>query len=321
MDDTAIARVRRFNRTVTQCVGALDERYLARGRPLGAARVLWEIGQDGCDVRSLRSRLSLDSGYLSRLLRSLEADRLVSVGVGATDRRARTARLTAKGRAERELLDTRSDALARSLLDPLTERQRQRLAAAMAEVQALLTAALVQVDVVDPADPPAQHCLHEYFAELGRRFPAGFDPGLALPSELDAMRPPAGVFLVATLLGEPVGCGGLKLRPDQPADVKRMWVAPSARGLGLGRRMLTELEARAAGSGRDRIRLETNGALTEAIAMYRSSGYRDVAAFNDEPYAELWFEKRLDRLSRAAADEGRDGPDGRRRHAPTPDRP
>ena len=119
MEDAAVARVRGFNRTVTQCVGALDERYLARDRPLGAARVLWEISEDGCDVRSLRARLSLDSGYLSRLLRSLEADRLVTVGVGATDRRVRTVRLTAQGQAERQLLDTRSDALARSLLDPL----------------------------------------------------------------------------------------------------------------------------------------------------------------------------------------------------------
>jgi DNA-binding MarR family transcriptional regulator len=320
MDDTAIARVRGFNRTVTQCVGALDERYLARGRSLGAARVLWEIGEDGCDVRSLRSRLSLDSGYLSRLLRSLEADRLVSVGVGASDRRVRTVRLTAKGRAERELLDTRSDALARALLDPLTEGQRQRLVAAMAEVQALLTAALVQVDAVDPADPQAQHCLQEYFSELARRFPTGFDPGPSLPVELDAMRPPEGVFLVATRLGEPVGCGGLKLHAHQPPDVKRMWVAPSARGLGLGRRLLTELEARAAASGADRVRLETNGALTEAIAMYRSSGYRQVAAFNDEPYAQLWFEKRLDRLSRAAAGEGQDGPDGRSTVAMAPRR-
>jgi len=321
VDEAAIARVRGFNRTVTQCVGALDERYLARDRPLGAARVLWEIGEDGCDVRALRARLSLDSGYLSRLLRSLEADRLVSVGVAATDRRVRTVRLTAEGRAERALLDARSDALARSLLDPLTERQRQRLVASMGEVQALLTAALVQVDAVDPGDPQAQHCLHEYFSELARRFPAGFDPGPGLPVELDAMRPPAGVFLVATLLGEPVGCGGLKLHADQPPDVKRMWVAPTARGLGLGRRLLTELEARAAASGSDAIRLETNGTLIEAIAMYRSCGYREVPAFNDEPYAQLWFEKRLDGLSRAAAGEGRDGPDGRRRRAPRPGRP
>src|SRR5262245_24163459 len=146
MDETAVAGVRRFNRTVTQCVGALNEHYLARDRPLGAARVLWEIGDDGCEIRSLRARLALDSGYLSRLLRMLEADHLVAVDASVTDGRVRTAHLTKKGRAERELLDRRSDELARSLLDPLTEAQRRRLVAAMAEVQSLLTASLVEVD-------------------------------------------------------------------------------------------------------------------------------------------------------------------------------
>ncbi len=75
-----IAQVRRFNRTVTRRVGALDDRFLARGRPLGEARVLWEIGPGGCEVRTLRSRLGLDSGYLSRLLRSLEKEGLIQGG-------------------------------------------------------------------------------------------------------------------------------------------------------------------------------------------------------------------------------------------------
>src|ERR687887_2544096 len=98
-----IERVRRFNRTVTQRIGALNDAYLARGRPLGQARVLWEIGPDGADVRSLRARLDLDSGYLSRLLRSLERDRLVVVDADRSDKRVRKVRLTAAGSAEREL--------------------------------------------------------------------------------------------------------------------------------------------------------------------------------------------------------------------------
>jgi DNA-binding MarR family transcriptional regulator len=154
MDAAMTARVRAFNREVTQRVGALDDRYLARGRPLGEARLLWEIGDDGCDVRTLRSRLDLDSGYLSRLLRSLEAARLVTVGPGEGDRRVRTARLTAAGRAERAALDRRSDELAASLLEPLNARQRERLVAAMGEVQRLLTAALVEIA---PANPAGEH--------------------------------------------------------------------------------------------------------------------------------------------------------------------
>src|ERR1700693_5548396 len=100
MDQAMIAQVRRFNRVVTQNVGALNERYLARDHSLGEARVLWEIGAGGCDVRTLRTRLGLDSGYLSRLLGSLVAAGLVVLGRSGSDRRIRTARLTPAGVTE-----------------------------------------------------------------------------------------------------------------------------------------------------------------------------------------------------------------------------
>jgi DNA-binding MarR family transcriptional regulator/GNAT superfamily N-acetyltransferase len=293
MDDVMVSRVRQFNRAITQRVGALDDRYLARSRPLGEARVLWEIGERGSDVRQLRTLLDLDSGHLSRLLRSLEAQGLIAVGPSEHDRRVRTARLTRSGEAERRELDRRSDDLASSLLEPLTEPQRERLVAAMDEVERLLTAALVQIDAVDPAHHVARTCLREYFAELDRRFDAGFDPAQSRRIDLEEMRPPTGVFLVATLRAEPVGCGALRFHPNEPTELKRMWVAPAARGLGIGRRLLTELEAYAAANGARTLRLDTNRTLTEAIAMYRSSGYRAVDAFNDEPYAHHWFEKHL----------------------------
>ena len=152
----------------------------------------------------------------------------------------------------------------------------------------------LEITVVDPAQPAAQHCLREYFAELDRRFDAGFDPTTSLPAEPDEMRPPAGLFLVAMLHGEPVGCGALKFHRDEPTELKRMWVASSVRGLGVGRRLLEELELRAVELGSSTIRLETNRTLEEAIALYRSAGYREVAAFNDERYANHWFEKHLD---------------------------
>ena len=116
MADATVDQVRRFNRVVTERVGALNDRFLGRERPLGEARLLWEIGLEGCEVRLLRARLGLDSGYLSRLLRSLETAGLVTVAAGAGDRRVRVARLTAAGRRERATLDKRSDELARSLL-------------------------------------------------------------------------------------------------------------------------------------------------------------------------------------------------------------
>ncbi len=289
-----VGQVRSFNRTVTQRIGALNDAFLSRDRPLGQARLLWEIGPDGCDVRRLRSRLDLDSGYLSRLLRSLEQDGLVVVEPSQADGRVRIARLTARGLAERAVLDQRSDDAAGSMLRPLSARQRTRLVAAMAEVERLLVASAVRVAGCDPRHPDARSCLRAYFGELARRFDGGFDPAQSISADDDELTAPAGLLLVATLHGEPVGCGALKFHGDGPAEVKRMWVSPAVRGLGLGRRLLAELEARAAASGVRGLRLETNRALAEAIGLYRDAGYHEVAAFSDEPYAHHWFEKALD---------------------------
>ena len=293
MEDALISQVRSFSRVVTQRVGALNDRFLARDRSLGESRLLWEIGPDGQEVRSLRVNLDLDSGYLSRLLRSLESDGLVTVETDGSDRRVRRARLTSAGRRERALLDRRSDELAASLLEHLTAHQRTHLVEAMAQVERLLTAAIVRVEPLDPGHPRARECLAEYFGELDRRFDAGFDPALSIAADSEELRPPAGVLLVATLRSQAIGCGALKLHPGEPAEIKRMWVAESARGLGVGRRVLAELETYAADHGTDRVRLETNRALVEAIGLYRSAGYAEVAPFNDEPYAHHWFEKAL----------------------------
>jgi DNA-binding MarR family transcriptional regulator/GNAT superfamily N-acetyltransferase len=288
-----VEQVRSFNRLVTQSVGALQDHYLSRSLPLGEARVLWEIGPGGCDVRTLRARLDLDSGYLSRLLRSLEGAGLVRVRPSDDDRRVRTASLTAAGRRERGLLDRRSDDLAQSLLAPLSESQRERLVTAMGEVERLLTAGLVRIEVVDPESPAAAYCLGEYYAEIGRRFEDGFDHTISLAATPQQLRLPAGLFVVAFLHAEPIGSGALKFHGRRPAELKRMWVAPQARGLGLGRRLLAELERLALEHGVRTLRLETNKSLVEAIALYRSSGWREVDAFNDERYAHHWFEKRL----------------------------
>ena len=293
-DEDLPARVRSFNRTVTQRVGALSDHYLARARPLGASRVLWEIGPGGTDARALRARLDLDSGYLSRLLRGLQDEGLIQVVLAEGDHRVRTAVLTDAGRAERAELDRLSDDLAAALLAPLNDRQRDQLAAAMGTVERLLTAGLVTFAVTDPASPEARACMAAYFAELGERFDGGFDPGASLPATDADLVEPSGLLLLARLHGEPVGCGALKFHGTEPAELKRMWVANRARGLGLGRRLLAELENQARRHGVTVVRLETNQALTEAITLYRSAGYAEVSAFSDEQYAHHWFEKQLD---------------------------
>ena len=293
MDADMTGQIRSFNRTVTQRVGALSDAFLGRGRPLGQARLLWEIGPDGTDVRALRARLELDSGYLSRLLRSLAADGLVDVRPSRSDGRVRTAHLTSHGLAERAELDRRADDVAASILRPLTDGQRARLITAMAEVERLLAASAVRVSVCDPRHPHARFCEQAYFAELARRFDAGFDPVHSHTASVADLTPPAGLLLVATLHGEPAGCGALRFHGGDPAEVKRRWVSPARRGLGLGRRLLAELEAHAAANGARVLRLETNRSLAEAISLYRTAGYREVAPFNGEPYAHHWFEKTL----------------------------
>ena len=147
---------------------------------------------------------------------------------------------------------------------------------------------------VEPADSAtARWCIDSYFAELDTRFETGFDPELSLSADADELTPPRGVLLVAWRDDEPLGCGALKFHDDRPTEIKRMWVSRTARGLGLGRRMLDALEQQAAAHGAAAVQLETNRSLTEAIAMYRSAGYREVEAFNDEPFAHHWFEKQL----------------------------
>lgn len=298
-----IARVREFNRTVTERIGALDDHYLARGRPLGQSRLLWEIGAAGggdaggagAELRDLRERLGLDSGYLSRQLRALEGDGLVRVEPAPHDSRVRVVRLTERGLAERRELDRVSDELAGGILDPLTERQRTRLLDAMDEVRRLLTASAVEVRTVDPGDPAARASIAAYFAELAARFDVGFDPAQARPTNDDEFREPSGAFLVAFLHGAPVGCVGVKLHRGGAgfAEVKRLWVSPDVRGLGLGARLLREVEAAAVRLGAASVRLDTNRSLTEAIAMYRARGYVEIPDFNGERYADFWFEKRL----------------------------
>lgn len=151
----------------------------------------------------------------------------------------------------------------------------------------------IEISIEPPTTAAAQYCLQSYFAELDTRFDTGFDPSISNPAEVDELTEPAGLLLVARLQGDPIGCGALKLHGTEPAEIKRMWVAGSARGMGLGKRILRELENHALDRGARAVRLETNQSLSEAINLYTSAGYTEVPAFNDEPFAHHWFEKRL----------------------------
>ena len=295
MTSAHVEEVRRFHRLVTQRAGALEERFLGRDRPLGESRVLFEIGPQGAELRDLRSRLGLDSGYLSRLVQSLSSAGLVTLSARPDDERARRAELTPAGLSEYDEVNRRSDQVAEGILAPLTESQRGRLVAAMTEVNSLLKVAALVIERVDPASAVAQWCLAQYFAELAVRFDGGFDARRSQPTDPADLVPPRGAFLLASADQEPLACGTIKLMAPGVGYLRRMWVAPSARGLGVGRRMLAALEAQAQELGVTTIRLDTNRSLSEAIQMYRRSGYHEVPPFSDEVYADYFFEKQLSR--------------------------
>lgn len=151
----------------------------------------------------------------------------------------------------------------------------------------------MQLLPTDPEHPDARACLAQYTVELNRRSSRRFDPAVGATAAPHELRPPAGEFFVAYLKGEPLGCGGVKHHADAPSEIKRMWIAPQARGLGLGRRLLERLETCAGQAGASRARIETNSDLEEALALYLSAGWVEVDQFNDEPFADRWLEKRL----------------------------
>jgi DNA-binding MarR family transcriptional regulator len=282
---------REFNRFYTRVIGVLTDRYLGQARPLAEARLLFEIGTGGATIRDLRGRLGLDSGYLSRLLRSLQDQGLVRVRSHPADERARIADLTPEGRAELAELSERSTAVAAGLLAPLTDQQRAELIDAMEIVRRRLRLAAITIEVTDPASPPARHCLTAYAAEIGQRFPAGFDASTLVPAtEVAGAR---GAFLIAREQDHPVGCGAVRTLVAPVGEIRHLWVDASARRLGLGRRLLRELEAQAAGRDLRVIRLDTNEVLTEAISLYQADGYREIPRYNDDPYAHHWLEKEL----------------------------
>jgi DNA-binding MarR family transcriptional regulator len=288
-----IDSIRAFNRTVTRRLGVLNERYLGRNRPLVESRLLFEIGTRGASVRDLRARLGLDSGFSSRLLRTLERKKLLKTERTGSDGRLRIARLTRSGLAELERINSLSDELARSMLASLSPDQARRLVTAMSEVDRLVRASSVEFAPTDLRSADAQRCLQKYYAELADRFPGGFKLHPDDAPVAGELVPPGGCMLIASLFGEAIGCGMMRTLEPGVGEIKRMWISPEVRGLGVGRRLLTVLEGAAIARKMRAIRLDTNASLAEALSLYRACGYREIPRYNANPYAQHWFEKTL----------------------------
>ncbi|WP_183904971.1 helix-turn-helix domain-containing GNAT family N-acetyltransferase [Rhizobium sp. BK008] len=286
-----VSRVRRFNRAVTSEVGALDTSFLGRGRPLGAARVLNAIGKGQSDVAMIRDYLGLDSGLMSRLLRSLEEEGLIETVANSEDARRRIVRLTESGRSEFRAYEALSNTQAQSFL--ARHRRPEELLCAMDIVASSLRRDHIILEEQDPRHEDARYCLSEYYGELARRFEKGFDVSLSRDPDAKDMIRPHGAFLVAISDGLPIGCVGLKGSGGEVAEIKRLWVAPSARGLGLAKHLMTAAETIARELSVKILRLDTNSALPEATQLYRGTGWNEIDRFNDDPYPDTFFEKRL----------------------------
>ncbi|MCE7029768.1 bifunctional helix-turn-helix transcriptional regulator/GNAT family N-acetyltransferase [Jiella avicenniae] len=286
-----VSRFRRFARASVSEVGALDHSFLGRGRPLGVARVLNAIGHGKGDVSEIRAYLGLDSGLVSRMLRGLEEEGLVETTPDPADGRRRIVTLTPAGEAEFAAYEALSDDRARHAL--ARHANPEALLAAMDLVASAFGRDQIALREVDPRSDVARYCLGEYYAELARRFERGFDVALSADPEAGSMIRPRGAFVVAFSDDMPVGCVGLKGTCADYAEVKRLWVAPAARGLGLAWKIMAQVEAIARELGVPLLRLDTNKALPEAVAMYRKSGWTEIDRFNDDPYPDFFFEKRL----------------------------
>jgi len=285
------AAVRRFNRSFTERTGVLSDHYLGQERPLAEARLLFEIGSRPRAIRELRINLGLDSGYLARLLHSLERQGLLELVVDPQDRRARIATLTSAGTDELQDLNNRADAAADALLGQLPDREQLQILDAMALIERLLRKAAISLQEVDPGSPEAQSCLGAYAEELDRRFPEGF--ALSDLVSADEVRA-GGACVIARDQGRAVGCAVLRRLPSGDFEIRHLWVSPEDRGLGIARLLLTRLETLTRERGSQTIRLDTHRVLGEAIALYRTSGYEEISPYDANPHAQLWFEKQLE---------------------------
>lgn len=291
MNIDPISRIRRFNRAVTTQVGALDNSFLGRARPLGVARVLNAVGHGIADIARLREYLGLDSGLMSRLLRTLEDEGLVETVPHPEDARRRMVELTAAGRREFRAYEKLSNAQASDII--AHHSRPDTLLAAMDIIACALGRDRIVIEETGPRSEEARYCLGKYYGELAQRLDCGFDVSLSLDPEAKDIMRPRGAFLVAMSDGLPIGCVGLKGTDHAYAEIKRLWVSPAARGLGIARDLMNAAEEAARGLSIDVLRLDTNSGLSEAVALYRKTGWTEIPRFNEDPYPDIFFEKRL----------------------------
>lgn len=286
-----VAQVRRFNRFYTNVAGLLREGLLGTDLTLTEARLVFDLAQrDQTDVSALRDTLALDAGYLSRLIKRLEARGLLKRTLSKTDARRQVLSLTARGRRSFRTLDERSAREVRGLLEPLAPADRQRLVGAMETIRGLLEpgdpARLVVLRTPRPGD--YGWIVQFHGATYAEQF--GWDVRFeALIAEIVSgfardHDPTREACWIAELGGEPVGSIFCMRKSERVAQLRLLCVEPRARGLGIGARLVDECVDFARRAGYHRMTLWTNDVLTSARRIYDAAGFTLV---DEEPHSDF----------------------------------
>lgn len=300
MIDDPVVAVRAFNRFYTRVLGLLDEGLAHTAYSLTEARVLFEIAHHGvASVADLRSWLGVDAGYLSRILARFEDDGLVVRERTEADARRQVARLTERGRAAFADLDKRSSADVADLLDPLTEPGRQRLVGAMHEVERLLS---------DRGEDPTPIIRAPRAGEFGwvvQRHGALYAAEYGWNDEFEALvarivgtyvetrDPKRDAAWIAEVDGQPVGSVLCVHKDDRVAQLRLLLVEPTARGLGIGSRLVDTCLDFARNAGYDEMVLWTNSVLADARRIYQRAGFELIdeapnPAFGQQLTEQTW---------------------------------
>ncbi|MFC4119441.1 bifunctional helix-turn-helix transcriptional regulator/GNAT family N-acetyltransferase [Nonomuraea zeae] len=271
-----VSEIRAFNRFYTKVIGALQAGMLDSPYSLTEVRVLFELAQtEQMETGELRGLLDLDAGYLSRILTRFEVDGLISRERSASDARKQVVRLTAAGSETFGGLDERSGGEIERLLSGLSEEEQRRLVAGMTEIRRLLGGAGEREPYVIRAPRPGDlgWVVHRHGALYGAEYGWGIDFEqlvARIVGDLDFSRD-AG--WIAEVGGEPVGCVFCVHVDETTAKLRILLVEPSARGLGLGRRLVEECLRHARAEGYRRIVLWTRDCLESARRIYQTAGF------------------------------------------------
>jgi DNA-binding MarR family transcriptional regulator/predicted GNAT family N-acyltransferase len=276
-----VAAVRRFNRFYTRAIGVLEKGYLGTPYTVAEGRVLYEIAKaDGIAAKAIGEITGLDAGYLSRIVARLEHDGVVAGQRSASDGRSTLLRLTARGAEIFPPFDQRSAALVEGMIGALSSEERSRLTSAMAEVERLLNAPASAPVLLRRHRPGDMGWITERHGVLyGREY--GWNGHIEAVTAricadfLDSHDPERDRCWIAERGGERLGCVFL-VRDEAPevARLRLLMVEPAARGLKLGKRLVTECLAFARAAGYREAVLWTHAVLTAARAIYASEGFQ-----------------------------------------------